>query len=78
MDALLNTIVAVIYKHYDAEVEVHADTRLCDIQIDSLDSVELRMDIEEATDIHVTDEDYDQSRSIHDLYVRLRAKREAA
>lgn len=79
MNNLFETIVKTISDHYGKDLfEITPDTQLREIQIDSLDSVELTMSIEEATDIEVTDEDYDESQTVNDLYVRLLAKREAA
>jgi len=78
MQDLLETIIKTISDHYPGPVEVTPDTLLRDIQEDSLDGLELTLEMNDATDIYVTYEDYDESQTVNDLYVRLLAKREAA
>ena len=74
MDPLLEKIIDIIAAHYQGREKVTPDTVLESLHIDNLDSAELIIEIEEATDIIVDDEDYDGATTVHDLYLALKEK----
>lgn len=74
MDPLLEKIIETIRAHYQGREKVTPSTVQQSLHIDNLDSLELIIEIDEATGIIVEDEDYDNAMTVHDLYLALKGK----
>jgi len=75
---LLETIIKTMADHCGERVEITPDTRLMCVTVDSLDRFELTLELEEATGLFIEDEDFEASRTVNCLYVRLLQQMDAA
>lgn len=55
--------------------EMTADTQLKDLDLDSLELVELAMEWEEKFDVQIPDEDFDQIQTLGDILRYIKVKR---
>ncbi|MDF1625621.1 MAG: acyl carrier protein [Parvibaculaceae bacterium] len=78
MDVELETIIKIITGQYEGRERVTPDTVYSALHIDPLDAPEIMINLEEALDVEVTEEDYESCRTVNDLYVRLSGKKVAA
>lgn len=78
MEPLLEQITKTIFDHFAGRFEVTPDTYWQDILEDSLDTLELCLELNIATDLEVDEEDIEGATTVNDLYVVLSNKRKAA
>ncbi|WOF74178.1 hypothetical protein QMT40_001825 [Parvibaculaceae bacterium PLY_AMNH_Bact1] len=74
MDPLLEKITKTIFDHFSGRFEVTPDTYWQDILEDSLDTLELCLELNIATDLEVDDEDIENATTVHDLFLTLKEK----
>tara|TARA_Y100001972_G_C7450788_1_gene230772 strand:+ start:183 stop:419 length:237 start_codon:yes stop_codon:yes gene_type:complete len=78
LDVELKTIINIITDQYEGRERVTPDTVYSSPHIDPLDAPEIMINLEEALDVEVTEEDYESCLTVNDLYVRLSGKKVAA
>lgn len=76
LGALVRTTITGQLARFHCEVEVTDDSRLVDggLKLDSLDLVEIAMDLEEQLDIEIPDDELDAVSTVGDLIAHLAAK----
>lgn len=69
------TAIKTILLDYDVELqEITPETRLSDLGLDSLDIVEITMNIEKEFDIMISDPEVESWKSLQDIYNTLDQK----
>ena len=74
MENLHEQIPQTILDHFAGRFEVTPDTYCQDILEDSLDTLELCLELNFATDLEVDEEDIECATTVHDLFLTLKQK----